>query len=248
MIPICFSMRLSDWSHGGVVRLQTSVRPRIYFANHTSNLDAVVILGPVAPTEVRLLTCPVAAGLLDRRTGPPLLAHRVFHAVLIERKKPTAHDNPLEQMVDAPGTVHSRSSSEGTRNPGPDPGPFGGRPVSSRAATSGRRTDPRVSRKHEPHPAQVGNCWPSLLGRVRLVPRRPSRRVKPGGIPRKMPGRRDSAAGGSALMNGDPQLRWMAGGVLALLAVSSVIGARSSACAGTIRHCATSMPGCAPGG
>src|SRR5947207_13594985 len=76
-------------------------RLRIYFANHTSNLDTVVLWAALPP-ESRALTCPVAgrdywtAGRLRR-----YLATKVFNAVLIERKKVTAHDNPVEQMLGA---------------------------------------------------------------------------------------------------------------------------------------------------
>ena len=71
---------------------------RIYFANHTSNLDAPVIWSSL-PKPVRDRTRPVAArdyweGGRVRR----LLSQKVFRAVLIERKKVSAHSNPLEAM------------------------------------------------------------------------------------------------------------------------------------------------------
>ncbi len=100
-------------------------RQRIYFANHTSNLDALV-LWSVLPERVRVLTRPVAAR--DYWTGGwirPWLARDVFHAVLIERRKPTAHDNPLADMIEAMGERHSLIIfPEGGRNAGPEPGPF----------------------------------------------------------------------------------------------------------------------------
>lgn len=82
-------------------------RQRIYFANHTSNLDALVVWAALPPF-VRDLTRPVAAR--DYWTGNRLrlyLANEVFHAVLIERKKPTARDNPLTDMLNALGSRHS---------------------------------------------------------------------------------------------------------------------------------------------
>lgn len=100
-------------------------RQRVYFANHTSNLDALV-LWAVLPPPVRALTRPVAArdywtaGWLRR-----YLAEEVFHAILIERKKPTVRDNPLEQMLEAMGDKLSLILfPEGGRHPGPDPAPF----------------------------------------------------------------------------------------------------------------------------
>lgn len=103
------------------------VRQRIYFANHSSNLDALV-LWAVLPPAVRQLTRPVAAR--DYWTAGPIrqyLAARVFHAVLIERRKPTVSDNPLTQMIEALGTTHSLILfPEGGRFTGPDPQPFKG--------------------------------------------------------------------------------------------------------------------------
>ena len=102
-------------------------RPRIYFANHTSNLDTVVLWAALPP-EARTRTRPVAArdywttGRLRR-----YLATRVFNAVLIERKRVTAHDNPVEQMLAA---LEEKSSliifPEGGRQLGPELAPFKG--------------------------------------------------------------------------------------------------------------------------
>lgn len=100
-------------------------KPRVYFANHTSNLDALV-LWAVLPPELRERTKPVAArdywtaGRLRRH-----IAEQVFHAILIERRKPTAHDNPISQILAAMGTSGSIIIfPEGGRFQGPDPMPF----------------------------------------------------------------------------------------------------------------------------
>jgi 1-acyl-sn-glycerol-3-phosphate acyltransferase len=85
------------------VGCEPDVRQRVYFANHTSNLDALVVWASLPP-PVRALTRPVAAR--DYWTGGWIrhyLAHQVFNAVLIERKKPTSHDNPLTDMLNALG-------------------------------------------------------------------------------------------------------------------------------------------------
>jgi 1-acyl-sn-glycerol-3-phosphate acyltransferase len=103
------------------------VRQRVYFANHTSNLDALVIWASL-PTPVRVLTRPVAAR--DYWTKSKLrlyLANKIFNAVLIERKRPTAHDNPLTDMLNALGDRHSLIIfPEGGRQTGAELAPFKG--------------------------------------------------------------------------------------------------------------------------
>lgn len=102
-------------------------RQRIYFANHASHLDALVLWSALPP-PVRILTRPVAAR--DYWTASRLrqrMAEDVFHAVLIERKKPTVQDNPLEDMLTALGNQHSLIVfPEGSRGDGLEPGPFKG--------------------------------------------------------------------------------------------------------------------------
>jgi len=103
------------------------VRQRIYFANHTSNLDAVVIWASL-PSPVRALARPVAAR--DYWIKDPLrrhLANHVLNAVLIERKQPTAHDNPLADMLAALGDRHSLIIfPEGGRQTNGEMAPFKG--------------------------------------------------------------------------------------------------------------------------
>lgn len=96
----------------GFVRILTGVRARwttgepsmaqrIYFANHTSNLDAVVVWAALPPV-LRKITRPVAAQ--DYWLKGPVrryLAAKVFNAVLIERKKVTVKSNPLAPMLAA---------------------------------------------------------------------------------------------------------------------------------------------------
>jgi len=72
---------------------------RIYFANHTSNLDFLV-LWSVLPDEARRKTRPVAAS--DYWRGGRLrffLANSVFRGILIERKKVTRSNNPMDQLI-----------------------------------------------------------------------------------------------------------------------------------------------------
>src|SRR6185503_12836372 len=80
------------------------------------------------PEPVRMLTRLVAAR--DYWAASRLRRHvaeRVFKAVLIERKKPTPQDNPLDAMISALGTDQSLIVfPEGGRSSAPEPGPFKG--------------------------------------------------------------------------------------------------------------------------
>lgn len=97
---------------------------RIYFANHSSHMDAIVIWSSL-PAELRAKTRPVAAkdywekGALRRR-----IAIKELKVVLIDRHH-TAHANPLDSLIQA---LHEGSSliifPEGTRRPQPLPSPF----------------------------------------------------------------------------------------------------------------------------
>lgn len=93
------------------------LRPRVYFANHVSHGDFVLIW-TVLPRPVRQMTRPVAAAeywLKDavRR----YIGRRVFNAVLIERESENRTADPIQQMA----TALDEGSSlilfpEGTRN------------------------------------------------------------------------------------------------------------------------------------
>jgi 1-acyl-sn-glycerol-3-phosphate acyltransferase len=100
-------------------------RQRVYFANHTSNLDAAVLWASLPPS-IREKTRPVAAK--DYWSGSALrrwLAHDVFRALLIERRKVTAENNPLREMIVVLDSGESLIIfPEGGRFPGPEPQQF----------------------------------------------------------------------------------------------------------------------------
>jgi 1-acyl-sn-glycerol-3-phosphate acyltransferase len=76
-------------------------RQRIYFANHSSNGDFVLIW-TVLPPALRDQTRPVAA--LDYWLTSPLrsfIGRDVFNAVLIDRRPEARTADPVEQMVEA---------------------------------------------------------------------------------------------------------------------------------------------------
>ena len=100
-------------------------KPRIYFANHTSHLDALV-LWACLPEPLRTVTRPVAArDFWTAGRWRRYLADHAFHAVLIERQRPTRNDNPVEAMLTALGECGSLIVfPEGGRYAGVDPVPF----------------------------------------------------------------------------------------------------------------------------
>jgi 1-acyl-sn-glycerol-3-phosphate acyltransferase len=93
-------------------------RQRVYFANHTSNLD-FVLLWAALPRDLRSRTRPIAAH--DYWTASPhrlFIAEKIFRAVLIERKHVTRANNPLQQMLAALDANDSLIIfPEGGRNP-----------------------------------------------------------------------------------------------------------------------------------
>jgi 1-acyl-sn-glycerol-3-phosphate acyltransferase len=96
-------------------------RPRVYFANHNSHGDFVLIW-TVLPPALRRVTRPVAgADYWNVSTMRRFIGERVFRAVLIERDAQTRKGDPIEMMTQA---LDEDSSlilfPEGTRNTGND--------------------------------------------------------------------------------------------------------------------------------
>jgi 1-acyl-sn-glycerol-3-phosphate acyltransferase len=92
-------------------------RPRVYFANHNSHGDFVLIW-TVLPPALRRLTRPVAGA--DYWNVSPLrrfFGTRVFRAVLIDRNPTTRQGDPIALMAAALDTGTSLILfPEGTRN------------------------------------------------------------------------------------------------------------------------------------
>ena len=79
---------------------------RVYFANHTSHLDALVLWASL-PKSIRSLTRPVAAA--DYWRGGPVRRYMasVFNALLIDRKKIKVHNSPVDMMIREIGNQYS---------------------------------------------------------------------------------------------------------------------------------------------
>jgi len=112
---------------------QPERRQRIYFANHTSHLDFVVLWSAL-PFPLRARTRPVAAKDYWQAGFRSFLAERVFQAVLVERGKAARAGHEvshgaglavIEQLAEAMGERDSLIFfPEGTRGTGERVGEF----------------------------------------------------------------------------------------------------------------------------
>ena len=88
------------------VDCQPDTCQRIYFANHTSHLDAVVLWSAL-PRELRKLTRPVAAQDYWAKSRWRRFLASSFNALLIDRKEIKVHQSPVDSMLREIGTVYS---------------------------------------------------------------------------------------------------------------------------------------------
>lgn len=112
------------------VEPQVEGRQRVYFANHSSHLDFILVWAALPP-RVRQRTRPVAAR--DYWHGGPLrryLAGKIFRAVLVDRAGPSASvrergQEAVSRMVAGLGDTDSLILfPEGTRGSGEGIAPF----------------------------------------------------------------------------------------------------------------------------
>jgi len=112
---------------GGSVRrigFHPDERQRIYFANHTSHLDFVLIWSALPP-RLRALTRPVAARDYWAKGVRSYLAQKVFNAVLVDRDRAAPLVNPMKVLLEGLGDRYSLILfPEGTRGDGTNVAPF----------------------------------------------------------------------------------------------------------------------------
>ena len=127
--------KLMSWFLLGLIRVLTGAQARwygcppkaeqrIYFANHQSHADLVMIWAAL-PKELRSITRPIAAK--DYWTKSPFrqwITTAVFNAIYVDRAR-TGEQDPLEPLLDA---LESGDSiiifPEGTRGHTDEPQPF----------------------------------------------------------------------------------------------------------------------------
>ncbi|MCO6454410.1 MAG: 1-acyl-sn-glycerol-3-phosphate acyltransferase [Pirellulaceae bacterium] len=108
--------RLMSGSSVRWIDCKPDTRQRVYFANHTSHLDALVLWSSL-PKPVRNVTRPVAAkDYWSRGLLRPYMA-RAFNALLIDRREIKVHQSPVELMLREIGEDYSLIVfPEGRRN------------------------------------------------------------------------------------------------------------------------------------
>ena len=116
--------RLITGAHGHWYGAPPKAEQRIYFANHQSHFDWVLIWAAL-PRDLRTLTRPIAAR--DDWTSTPLkkwITTEIFNAVYVSRQRKDDED-PLEPLLEA--LRHGDSLvifPEGTRGHQGEPAPF----------------------------------------------------------------------------------------------------------------------------
>jgi 1-acyl-sn-glycerol-3-phosphate acyltransferase len=102
----------ATWRAGSVRASQT-----LYFANHTSHGDFVLVWATLSP-DLRAVTRPVAAADYWRASAlRRFIGGQVFRALLIERERVVKGNDPIAQMADALRAGDSLIMfPEGTRN------------------------------------------------------------------------------------------------------------------------------------
>jgi 1-acyl-sn-glycerol-3-phosphate acyltransferase len=100
-------------------------RQRIYFVNHSSHLDFVLVWAALPP-RLRSMTRPVAAkDYWDKPGLRRYLGVKVFNAVLVERNPTAGSPNAIDVLLDGLGEKHSLIIfPEGTRGDGTTIAPF----------------------------------------------------------------------------------------------------------------------------
>jgi 1-acyl-sn-glycerol-3-phosphate acyltransferase len=126
-VTVPFLVMLAKVLSGATVRwvdCEPDTCQRVYFANHTSHLDALVLWASL-PKPIRELTRPVAAA--DYWEGGPVRRYlaKSFNALLIDRTKIKVHNSPIDMMIRSIGDTESLIVfPEGGRNHQPEMKPF----------------------------------------------------------------------------------------------------------------------------
>lgn len=123
-ILITIGARLLSGASVRWIDCQPDTCQRIYFANHTSHLDMVLVWSSL-PQPIRQLTRPVAAKDYWDRGAVRRYMAQTFDAILVDRKEIKVHQSPVDMILREIGTTHSVILfPEGGRSTGEQVGEF----------------------------------------------------------------------------------------------------------------------------
>ncbi|GIW92319.1 MAG: 1-acyl-sn-glycerol-3-phosphate acyltransferase [Pirellulaceae bacterium] len=106
------------------VDCQPDTCQRVYFANHTSHLDSLVLWSSL-PREVRAVTRFIAARDYWEKTALRRYLAKTFNALLIDRRNIKVHQSPVELILREIGDTYSVILfPEGGRSTGEEIGEF----------------------------------------------------------------------------------------------------------------------------
>lgn len=132
-LALAFVARLITGAQGHWYGTTPKAEQRIYFANHQSHFDWVLVWAAL-PRDLRAVTRPIAAR--DYWTATPLkhwITREIFNAVYVSRSRAAEagtvtvkdDEDPLEPLMEALRNGDSLVIfPEGTRGHGADPAPF----------------------------------------------------------------------------------------------------------------------------
>lgn len=113
---LAFLAKLFSGATARWVDIQPDEKQRVYIANHTSHLDALVIWASL-PRKLRELTRPVAAKDYWTKDAIRRSIAAGFNALLIDREEIKVRESPIDYMIRGIGKTHSLIVfPEGTRN------------------------------------------------------------------------------------------------------------------------------------
>jgi 1-acyl-sn-glycerol-3-phosphate acyltransferase len=125
LVPIVWLVRLLVGAYPRWIGCAPKATQRIYFANHSSHMDTLVLWAAL-PGALRANTRPVAARDYWGKGGiKQRIAEEELNVVMIDRAREDPDADPLEPLRDA--LEHGFSLiifPEGTRTTQPLPGPF----------------------------------------------------------------------------------------------------------------------------
>lgn len=122
---LCLLVRVLVGARPAWIGCEPSSTLRIYYANHTSHMDTLVLWSALPP-KLRQKTRPVAAkDYWSRADMRGFLARKVFNVLFIERHAAERTEDPLLPLVQALQRGESLILfPEGTRHAQALPGPF----------------------------------------------------------------------------------------------------------------------------